>query len=62
MSELISTQLLDYIKSFGIAHEMAIYIKLGILLLALFLLGFVLNFIGKSVIVRIITRISVHTK
>jgi len=62
MSELITTQLLDYIKSFGIAHEMAIYIKLGILLLALFLLGFVLNFIGKSVIVRIITRISVHTK
>ena len=62
MSELISTQLLDYIKSFGIAHEMAIYIKLGILLLALFLLGFVLNFIGRSVIVRIITRISVHTK
>jgi miniconductance mechanosensitive channel len=62
MSELISERLLEYIQSFGISYDLAIYVKLIVLLATIVLLGFVLNFIGKRIILRLISNISRITK
>lgn len=61
MEEYLSRKLGLYVEKLGFASEFGIYIKLGIMLLALVLLSVVLFYAGQFIVVQVIGRISKKT-